>query len=149
MRLVTCVTVGPGRKHGILRHMSRRKDQRHFIALAVSALGKNAEGNSFREPVCTLNLSAHGARISSVHNNLKVGQEVILEYKKSKARYRVVWVGEAGTSRTGQAGLQAIDGENRIPELSEVFQGNYVDTWDPSSENQIPTKLRAGNRIHS
>jgi len=115
--------------------MSRRKDQRHFLALPAFAFGNDAEGHSFREPVCTLDVSAQGIRISHIHQKLTIGQEITLEYKKYKIRFRVAWLGKAGTPSKGQIGLHAIDPMKRIPELEGLFgHGPYVDTWKPDGK---------------
>lgn len=117
--------------------MSRRKNKRHFIALPMFALGNDADGSSFRDPVCTLDVSAEGARISNVQRKLKVGEELTLEYKKYKVRFRIAWIGAAGTAAQGQVGLQALDPVKRIADLDELLAGNYVDTWSPKGGAKI------------
>ena len=109
--------------------MSRRKSQRHFIALPAFIFGNDAEGKWFRDPICTLDVSAQGARISNFHRKVTVGQELSLDYKKHKVRFRVAWVGQDGGSRAGQIGLEAIDPLNRIADLEGLFSGTYVDTF--------------------
>ena len=109
--------------------MSRRKSQRHFIALPVFIFGNDADGKWFRDPVCTLDVSAQGARISNFHRKVNIGQELALDYKKHKVRFRVAWVGQDGGTRSGQIGLQAVDALNRIADLESLFGGTYVDTF--------------------
>jgi hypothetical protein len=95
------------------------------------ALGTDGGGNSFRDPVCTLDVCAGGARITNVQRRLKIGDELTLEYKKYKVRFRIAWIGAAGSSAQGQVGLQAIDSVKRIADLDELLSGSYVDTWTP------------------
>lgn len=101
------------------------------------ALGNDADGSSFRDPVCTLDVSAEGARISNVQRKLKVGEELTLEYKKYKVRFRIAWIGGADTAAQGQVGLQALDPVKRIADLDELLAGNYVDTWNPKGGAKI------------
>jgi hypothetical protein len=109
--------------------MSRRKSQRHFIALPAFIFGNDADGKWFRDPVCTLDVSATGARISNFHRKVNIGQELALDYKKHKVRFRVAWVGQDGGNRAGQIGLHAIDPMNRIADLEGLFGGTWVDTF--------------------
>src|SRR5690348_753999 len=110
--------------------MSRRKSQRHYIALPAFIFGNDADGKWFRDPVCTIDVSAHGARISNFHRKVIVGLELALDYKKHKVRFRVAWIGAEGGKRVGQIGLQAIDPLNRIADLDGLFGGSYVDTFN-------------------
>src|SRR5690349_6754961 len=114
-----------------VRVMSRRKNKRHFIALPMLALGTDAGGTAFRDPVCTLDLSATGARIGKFHRLLKVGDELTLQYKNCKIRFHIAWIGGAGTAAQSQVGLRAIDPVRRIAELDELLSAPYVDTWTP------------------
>lgn len=111
--------------------MSRRKNKRYFIALPMFALGIDADKSSFRDPVCTLDVSATGARIGKFHRDLKVGNELTLQYKSYKIRFQIAWIGEKGTAAQGQVGLRAIDSLRRIAELDELLSAPYVDTWTP------------------
>lgn len=109
--------------------MSRRKSQRCFVALPASIFGNDADGNPFRDPICTLDVSATGMRISNFHRKVNVEQELAIDYKKHKVRFRVAWVGQEGGNRAGQIGLHAIDPLNRIVDLEGLFSGTYVDTF--------------------
>jgi len=109
--------------------MARRKDERRFIALPAIAFGTDTNGKDFREPVCTLDLSACGARISNLRHSLKIGQELTIEIRKHKLRFRVAWCGVAGKATAGQIGLHAVESLKRIPDLIDVFDGSYIDTW--------------------
>jgi hypothetical protein len=112
----------------------RRHQKRNFIALPVSAIGTDANGNSFRHPVCTLDISPEGARINGL-KQVRIGDEITLEYKKNKVRFVVMWVGEAGTPMQGQAGLRRKDTDKKLADLDEFFSGDYVDHWTPGASN--------------
>lgn len=117
--------------------MARRKDERRFIALPAIAYGTDTNGQDFREPVCTLDLSARGARVSNLRHSLKIGQEVTIEIRKHKLRFRVAWRGVAGTATAGQIGLHAIESLKKIPDLSDLFDGRYVDTWIEKGKSAV------------
>jgi hypothetical protein len=61
------------------------------------------------QSACTLDVAGRGARISGVKFTGDPGTTVIVERGNIRARFRVAWVGQTGTSREGQLGLQAID----------------------------------------
>src|SRR6185437_1042118 len=120
--------------------MSRRKSQRHFIALPAFIFGNDADGKWFRDPICTLDVSTSGARISNFHRKVNIGQELALDLKKQKVRFRVAWVGQEGGNRAGQIGLQAIDPLNRVADLEALLgSGTYVDTFKLSLADAAKT----------
>ena len=109
--------------------MAKRVDERRFIALPAIASGTDANGHYFREHVCTLDLSANGARISHFKRTLKLGQELTIELRKHKLCFRVIWCGDTATVTEGQIGLQSTESLKKLPDLSDVFNSSYVDTW--------------------
>lgn len=109
--------------------MAKRMDERRFIALPAIAFGTDANGQFFREHVCTLDLSANGARLSHFRRIVNVGQELMVDLRKHKLRFRVIWCGETASLTEGQIGLQATESLKKIPDLSDVFNSSYVDTW--------------------
>jgi PilZ domain-containing protein len=116
----------PQSLRGILQRMSPRTEKREFIALSVRVSGTDASGKNFRQPVCTLDLSSKGARITGL-SGVNVGQILTLEYQNNKVRYEVVWVGEQGTPKAGQVGLRRVDNDKVLAEVQ--FTADYVDTW--------------------
>jgi hypothetical protein len=110
--------------------MSPRTEKREFIAIPVRASGIDASGNAFRSPVCTLDLSAKGARITGLRD-LTVGQTLTLEYQNNKVRYEVVWTGQPGTPKAGQAGLRRIDADKALADV-KFDSTPFVDPWEPA-----------------
>ncbi len=55
-----------------------------------------------------IEVSHHGARIDPTPLGLKAGDLVQLVSDGQDARFRVIWVGEAGTPQAGQVGLQRL-----------------------------------------
>ena len=123
--------------------MSRRREKRNFLALPVRALGIDAGGNDVRHVVCTLDLSAKGARIIGLPE-VQVGQEIILEHKKNRVRFQAVWVGEPGTARQGQVGLHSLDPGKKLADIDEFIGGEYVDNWSPAT--LAPAEIAADRR---
>ena len=62
--------------------------------------------------VPTRNVSRQGALLEGIQGMLKVGQIVTMTHKTSKARFRVMWVGDG--ERAGQIGVQTVETEKCI-----------------------------------
>ena len=124
--------------------MSPRRDKRSFIALPLRACGTDAAGNSFRQPVCTLDLSAEGARIHGL-TGIAPGQIVTLENKKNKVRFEVVWVGEPNTPRQGQVGLRTLEPDKLLAEV-ELQRGGYEDSWTPREKPKPQAAVQEDRR---
>src|SRR5690349_8839811 len=116
--------------------MSRRREKRSCLAVPVRVSGSDAHGRSFRHVVCTLDLSATGARITSLQSlTVSVGQELTLEHQKDRVRFQVVWIGQPGTSREGQIGLRTLEPEKKFTAIGrQIDDGAYIDTWQPKIE---------------
>lgn len=111
-------------------HMSRRKEKRNFLALPVRASRADSAGNDSRTVVCTLDLSANGARVIGL-SGISQGEEVILEHKKNRVRFQAVWVAQPGTAREYQVGLRSLEPEKKLANIDEFLIGEYVDQWSP------------------
>jgi hypothetical protein len=69
----------------------------------------DANGRTLLQIVTTRNISRHGALLDGLQGTLKPGEIISITYKNNKARFRVSWVGDAGTDRAGQIGVQSVD----------------------------------------
>ncbi|HKT23202.1 MAG TPA: PilZ domain-containing protein [Terriglobales bacterium] len=118
--------------------MSRRREKRTFLAVPVRVSGSDAHGKSFRHVVCTLDLSAKGARITSLQSlTMNVGQELTLEHQKDRVRFEIVWIGEPGSSRQGQIGLRTLEPEKKFAAIeNQSDSGAYIDTWQPNIDQE-------------
>lgn len=114
--------------------MSPRRERRSFIAISVRVSGTDPNGKSFRQLACTLDVSAGGVRINGLHG-VKVGQVLTLEHQKNKVRFQVVWVGESGTSKRGQAGLRSLEPEKSLADV-QLPTEPYVDDWQPTDKTR-------------
>jgi hypothetical protein len=114
--------------------MYRRKRNRVKMVLAVRVVGKDASGAVFDELTHTLDIASHGVRLGGMERvPVKAGDIVEIRRLHRKARFRVAWVGQPGSSRTGHVGLKSID-------ASESFWGIEV---PEQGEQPIP----AGSRM--
>lgn len=87
--------------------MGRRKQGRTDAKLAVKLWGTDASGKPFIDAVFTRNISSQGALLEGVQRQLKPGDAVGLTYQGQKARFRVTWVGDAGTEEQGLLGVES------------------------------------------
>ncbi len=59
--------------------------------------------------VTTRNISRQGALLDGIQGKFKPGEIIAITFKNNKARFRVTWVGDTGTDRAGQIGVQSVD----------------------------------------
>jgi hypothetical protein len=88
--------------------MATRREHRKDVELSVRIFGIDANGRIFSECVSTVNVSVQGAMLGGVYRLIKPGEIIGLTYGKSKARFRVQWVGQPGTPQAGRIGIQNV-----------------------------------------
>ena len=91
---------------------------------------------------CTFDISEHGARIAGLQEMFANGDVLIVERGSKRAKYKVVWVGKAGTPLGGHAGMQLVEGQEsiwdvEIAELQEEYEPIILD------DSLIPTHREA------
>lgn len=86
--------------------MDRRREPRVFVELPVQIWGMDANSRPFTEPASLRTISGRGATLQGVTAQLKPGSLVDLQYQGSKAQFRVVWLGKAGTELQGEVGVE-------------------------------------------
>lgn len=94
--------------------MSDRREQRMNLELPVKVSGMDANGKLFEQEAGTLDVTTTGARLSGIVHPLNRGGVVSVQRGRSKARFRVMWIGEEGGMDEGQIGIQLIDGGKLI-----------------------------------
>jgi PilZ domain len=117
--------------------LGRRRQTRTEIALRVQLWGTDANGHPFLEVVCTEDLSERGAHLKGICMPLRCGDLVGLTYNGRQAQFRVVWVGEEGSSYESHAGL--------------IAAGSSAAIWDVNLAASGPdhyTAPTAGDRRH-
>ena len=92
--------------------MFRRKHHRVRMVLGVRAIGQGPGDVGFDELTHTLDIGLGGVRLGGVeHLPLKKDDVIEIRRRYCRGKFRVMWVGEAGTERAGQVGLQAMDAQ--------------------------------------
>ena len=89
--------------------MGTRQDPRVEARLQIRIAGIDVNGRPLLQMVTTRNISRRGALLEGLQGTLKPEETVALTYKNNKARFRVSWVGETGSVRAGQIGVQSVD----------------------------------------
>lgn len=89
--------------------MGKRRDPRKEAKLPVRIAGIDVNGRPLLQMVTTRNISRRGALLEGVQGAFKAEETISLTYKNNKARFRVRWMGDTGTDRAGQMGVQSID----------------------------------------
>jgi PilZ domain len=82
-----------------------RKEPRVPKTLRVVVRGKDPRGYPFAQSAYTVDLSEGGARLDGVGFLTTPGQTIEVRRFWRKARFRVVWVGQVGSSESNQVGV--------------------------------------------
>ncbi|MGA8621633.1 MAG: PilZ domain-containing protein [Candidatus Sulfotelmatobacter sp.] len=85
--------------------IQHRREPRLAVSLPVEMWGQDHQESSAGSLV---DVSHRGARIDGVAFNPKVGEVVHLVSNGCESRFLVIWIGEPGTAREGQIGLQGL-----------------------------------------
>lgn len=81
---------------------------RATLDLRVRVWGMGANEQPFFQNATAQNVSATGACIFGLDNELKVGDVIGVQYEGRKARCRVIWVVDAGGLKKVQVGVQLV-----------------------------------------
>jgi hypothetical protein len=87
--------------------MGRRKEPRTRARVMVKLWGTDAQGRPFIDSVHTRDVSTDGVLLEGVQCALQPGEAVGLTCGDKKGRFKVAWVGEKGSEREGQVGLES------------------------------------------
>lgn len=85
---------------------NRRRLDRSRAVLPVRISGNDISGDSYSELVHTLDVSRTGVRLGSVRRQLEVGSLIVIQYRKHKAEFRVIWTRPLGSGAEQQVGLE-------------------------------------------
>jgi len=69
------------------------------------------DGHPFFQNAIARNISSEGALLSGLEQQITPGDTIGVQYVDKKARFRVVWVIDAGAMQKIQAGIQMLDGQ--------------------------------------
>jgi hypothetical protein len=87
--------------------MGRRREPRLAKTLPVRVWGLDRDGNRFMVDAHTIDISGTGARLDGVWAVKGPGDTIEVRHRNEKTRFRVVWVGQAGTPQAGQIGVRS------------------------------------------
>jgi hypothetical protein len=82
-----------------------RKKPRVPKTLRVIVKGTDPKGHPFAQSAYTVDLSENGARLDGIGFLTSPGQTIEVRRLWRKARFRVVWIGQVGTSESNQVGV--------------------------------------------
>ena len=90
-------------------YMKKPREQRTLLKLAVRVWGMDTAGKLFNIDAFTVDVTPRGARVEGITCWLQRGAIIGLECGNSRARFRVAWVGQPGSARHGQIGVQCVE----------------------------------------
>jgi hypothetical protein len=95
----------------------KRREKRLHLAVPVKVFPDVTSVES--QNCCTYEISATGARLVTPPGINSVGQTIWVQRQNRRARYKVAWIGEPGTSLEGQVGVESLEPANVIwePEI--------------------------------
>ena len=122
--------------------MGQRREPRITAKIPVRVMGTDADGKIFSQRATTLDVSRCGVRIPGIEAALKSGEIIGVTCGTKKSRYRVAWMGEAGTDTAGHAGLEAKTPENCIWEVDLPAACPDSFQRQPGSDRRVFPRLR-------
>jgi hypothetical protein len=91
--------------------MANKPEPRVDVDLLVRVWGMGSDGRPFNQNAQATNVSEHGAKLSGLEHPLAAGDIIGVQLRDKKARFKVMWVIEAGHLHNIQAGVQILDGQ--------------------------------------
>jgi hypothetical protein len=92
----------------------KRKKARVPKTLRVIVKGTDPQGHNFSQSAFTVDLSQDGARLEGIGFLTAPGQTIEVRRLWRKARFRVVWIGQVGSSESNQVGLYSLQADKDI-----------------------------------
>ena len=86
-----------------------RASRRVQVALPLRVTYYDAGNKPILTNACSYDIAERGARIGALRHGAKPGDIVAVERGRTKIFCRVVWVGEPGSPRAGQLGIECSD----------------------------------------
>lgn len=91
--------------------MEHRPESRIEPQLHVRVWGMDADARPFSQDAVANNISSEGAQILGISHPLKTGDIIGIRHGEKKARFKVMWVTDAGKIRKIEAGVQVLPGQ--------------------------------------
>lgn len=110
-----------------------RKQPRFPKTLRVVVKGTDSRGHLFKQSAYTIDLSQDGARLDGLGFLTSPGQVIEVQRLWRKKKFRVVWIGQVGTSESNQIGVYGIQSEKNLwhVPLAEESSGKAPDSSKP------------------
>lgn len=89
--------------------MGRRREDRVTLGVPVRIWGLDSGGRPFSQQAHTVDITRLGARLRDVTCSVSPGDIIGVQHAKEKARFRVTWVGKAGSPDHGQIGIHCVE----------------------------------------
>ncbi len=122
--------------------MGRRSEQRIALRVPILVHGKDSRGSPFTITAQSHDITATGASLNGLKGIADVGSKIEIEYQGRKAMYRVQWIGQIGTPRSGHVGVKCLETGNYIwgVPLAEWAPDTYdPDKAEPHKQAVIPS----------
>ncbi len=91
-----------------------RKKPRVPKTLRVIVKGTDTRGHPFAQSAYTVDLSEDGARLDGIGFLTSPGQTIEVRRHWRKARFRVVWIGQIGSTESNHVGVYGLQSEKNI-----------------------------------
>jgi hypothetical protein len=121
--------------------MTSQAEPRVDVDLLVRVFGMSAEGRPFLQNAHAHNISSHGARLSGIEHSLKAGDVIGVQLGEKKARFKIIWVIDAGHLRQIEAGVQLLEGQ-QCPWQQELQKPEAAATGAGENEASAQNKRR-------
>lgn len=89
-----------------------RQEPRLHIAVPVKVFPDI--GSTESQTCCTYEISFSGARLAALPGIRQTGQVIWIQRQNRRAKYKVAWIGQRGTSLSGQMGVECMEPANVI-----------------------------------
>jgi hypothetical protein len=111
-----------------------RRRPRIAKTLRVTVKGYDAKGNPFAQSAYTVDLSQDGARLDGVGFLTKPGDTIEVRRRWRKARFKVVWIGQVGTSESNHVGVFGLQTDK------DIWHVDLPDSNAPPEKSKSPKK---------
>jgi hypothetical protein len=125
--------------------MTNKHEPRVDVDLLVRVWGMGTDGHPFLQNAHARNISQHGAKLSGIEHPLAAGDVIGVQLGEKKARFKVMWVIDAGLLQKIQAGVQLLEGQ-QSPWQDEVTRSER--TTAPSVQVASAEKNKRRFRRH-
>lgn len=108
---------------------------RSTLDLRLRVWGMGADNRAFNQNANAQNVSVTGACINGLEHELKVGDVIGVQYETKKARFKVIWVAEAGGLKKYQVGVQLVV-DQECPWLTQLPPEMRANLAGPRIDNR-------------